>query len=423
MRRFPLYSLLILAVTSLGLAQTTGPLVPSTFTTSYKRVQPQAINSQSTTLNQTTNPVLASNTVASSNGASITGNPGGLSGVLSVPNFSKSFSAYGTTYPYTMVGNDPVLGHTTSLPANLVGVTLQLLNSSGAIQTTVSIQPYTSLILNSPNFEDYGYAAGHGQFADAVQRAEFYYTMKQDWHTSLKESGFVDSVTVQVPATANVTIGGVVYNVPTYYLDTAPTGDTVVLLLDVYFNETLFPQIVNNEITAGNFAMNGINMVLMPNTFLFSLNSSGVASSCCVIGYHTYMFDSSLTPQPRWLTLFASWLPRGYFSNGFQDVTALSHEISETLNDPFNTNVVPGWQYPGLSNTCEHTLETGDPIEALFTPTYAVYINVESNGYYYHPQNEALLQWFEQTTTSNAYDSAYSYPYTSALTAPATFCQ
>ena len=35
----------------------------------------------------------------------------------------------------------------------------------------------------------------------------------------------------------------------------------------------------------------------------------------------------------------------------------------------------------------------------------------------YHPQNEALLQWFEFESPSSAIDGAYSYPNESVLTA------
>jgi len=40
----------------------------------------------------------------------------------------------------------------------------------------------------------------------------------------------------------------------------------------------------------------------------------------------------------------------------------------------------------------------------------------------YHPQTEALLQWFEMGTTSNAIDGAFSYPNTAALTHSAVPC-
>jgi hypothetical protein len=43
---------------------------------------------------------------------------------------------------------------------------------------------------------------------------------------------------------------------------------------------------------------------------------------------------------------------------------------------------------------------------------------VMPNGFTYHPQNEALLQWFEFQSPSDALDGAYSYPDTTILTHP-----
>ncbi len=38
------------------------------------------------------------------------------------------------------------------------------------------------------------------------------------------------------------------------------------------------------------------------------------------------------------------------------------------------------------------------------------------NGFTYHPQTEAMLQWFESNHTSDAIDGAYSYPDETVLT-------
>ena len=37
----------------------------------------------------------------------------------------------------------------------------------------------------------------------------------------------------------------------------------------------------------------------------------------------------------------------GIFGGGFEDVTAISHEIAETFDDPFVNNITPRWQFPG----------------------------------------------------------------------------
>ena len=40
------------------------------------------------------------------------------------------------------------------------------------------------------------------------------------------------------------------------------------------------------------------------------------------------------------------------------------------------------------------------------------------NGFTYHPQNEALLHWFEFEAPSDDYKGAYSFPNRSVLTSP-----
>jgi hypothetical protein len=320
-----------------------------------------------------------------------------------------------------MIGNEPSLGHTTHLPANVTGVSLQLLNDDGSVNLNLPVQSMLTIAMNSPNFEDAEYTSGHGQFADAVQRAEFFNSMKQNWHTELRPAQVVDNVIFQVPAHVNVRIGANTFSVPTYLIRHAGT-QTVVLMLNLFFNQIILPTVVNNEINAGKFTTDGLNILFLPNTFLFGINRSGVPSSCCVLGFHTYFFDPSTTPQPRWMTIYASWIPPGFFVGDFQDVTALSHEISETFNDPFLNNIVPRWQFPGEPGVCQGNLETGDPVEVLNHATVSIPIHVESINFTYHPQTEALLQWFEEISPSDALGGAYSYPDTTALTAPATHC-
>lgn len=55
-------------------------------------------------------------------------------------------------------------------------------------------------------------------------------------------------------------------------------------------------------------------------------------------------------------------------------------------------------------------------IEGLPNDTYAISLN----GSVWHPQNEALLQYFAGVSPSSAIHQAYSYPNTTVLTAPST---
>jgi hypothetical protein len=94
--------------------------------------------------------------------------------------------------------------------------------------------------------------------------------------------------------------------------------------------------------------------------------------------------------------------------------------MSETFADPFVVSdgihgLTPWWLSP--NGNCQNTMEVGDVIENLPNGVYSVALN----GFTYHPQNEALMQWFDTGQPSDALDGAFSYPDTSVLTSPATF--
>jgi hypothetical protein len=182
-----------------------------------------------------------------------------------------------------------------------------------------------------------------------------------------------------------------------------------------------------NEINLGNFTTNSFNMTVFPNTFLFDLNTADPSQpgNCCDLGFHTYFLEGDIFPQPRWITEFASWVSPGLLGNGFEDVTALSHETSEAFDDPFLDNATPNWQFPGQpanSTFCQANLENGDPIEGLALVSSATEVKHGNTSYTYHPQNIVLYQWFEMGATSSAIDGAFSFPNEKLLPTSATPC-
>ena len=363
------------------------------------------------------------------------GNAGpNISGLDTVPTFAGAFNStspsidpfqsadgFTTTSPFIMIGNNPLLGGITMLPANLTAISLQLLNPDGSTFANVPFAPFENLILNSPNFRNADYTTGFTQFGDAVQRAEFFTTMGENWHTLLTPQ-IVNRATIQVPATVQVQFAdGTILTVPGYIPSTAADGSTVVFMLDLLFNVLDFNQAVN-DINGGFFTTNAMNYHTYPNTFLFSVVDEQGDLTCCVLGFHEFIFDPTVNPEPRWIYSFVSWMSPGTFPPGFQDVTALSHETSEALNDPFGNNIVPTWQFPGMPGACQANLETGDPVEVLPNATVPIMIRERNQVFTFHPQTEALLQWFEIGNPSNAIGGAFSYPNTTALTTTATPC-
>lgn len=358
-----------------------------------------------------------------------------LVGLNTVPTFTGAFASpspsidpfqsadgFINVSPFVMIGNNPQLSGTTVIPANITAVSLQLLNANGGVQTTVPFAPFEGLTMQSPNFRGFNYSVGNTQFGDAVQRAEFFNVMAPNWHTLLAPS-IVNRAVIQVPHTVEIQFAdGTIITVPGYVTRTASDGSTVVFMLDLLFNLLDFDQAVN-DINGGMFVTNAMNYHMYPNTFLFSVVDEKGDLSCCVLGFHTYIFDPTVFPStPRWIYSFASWISPGIFGGGAQDVTALSHETSEALSDPFLNNIVPTWQFPGHPGVCQANLETGDPVEVLPMATVPLPVKERGQPFVYHPQTEALLEWFEIGNPSNAIGGAFSYPNTSALTSTATPC-
>jgi hypothetical protein len=347
---------------------------------------------------------------------------GKIRGAVSVPVFTGVFGQGFNDFPFIMMGKDPALGGTTVIPTKITTVSLQLLNPDGSLRASLPYAPFEDLTLDSPNFEEANYTSGRNiQFGDAVQRAEFFNTMGDDWHTVLRPS-VVDRVTNQIPRFVNVQLpDGSIKSVQNYFLGTAHNGDKFIFLLDLFFN-FINTNTVINEINANNYKTNALNLAVYPNTFLFSIDSQGNFAGCCTLGFHTFFADPTVTPSPRWIFGFASWTAPGIFGGGAADVTPLSHEISEAINDPFVDNFVPIWQFPGIPGACQNNLETGDPVEVLPNSVVNITLKERHEVFTYHPQTEALLQWFEQLPTSDALGGAFSYPNTTALPQAATPC-
>jgi hypothetical protein len=189
------------------------------------------------------------------------------------------------------------------------------------------------------------------------------------------------------------------------------------------FANALFPPTATDTSTpigaaenAGDITTQDMSTFLFPNVFLYV----GTPDNCCILGFHTYDFEPANdkdNTEKRYVLNYSSWISPGLFADpNLQDIPVLSHEIAESYNDPFVASdgvhdVTPWWLAP--NGNCQNNLETGDVIENLPNAGYPFTLN----GYTYHPQNEALLPWFERQFPSSAIGGAYSYPDTTVLTA------
>jgi hypothetical protein len=347
----------------------------------------------------------------------------GIPGIDSLMNFSGHYKTPGVgptgkrtkLWYYNMVGRLPQNGGTTYINAPVVPVSLDLLNFDGNGNTLhYSVHPFILPTLYSPVFQNSTYTSSDvpTQFVDSVQRAEFYNVMKPNWHTVLNPNLKTER-TMAVPAGS-------------YFYKLKSDGSCCeFVLIDIdEFSNLLFPSRPSDTTTpvgaaenAGDITTKDMATFLFPNTFLYF---DGDPNQCCVLGFHSYDFEpgdaNNGNKEKRYVLNYASWISPGLFGGGFEDVTALSHEVAETYNDPFVTsdnlhNITPWWLSP--NGNCQDDLEVGDVIEGLSQGVFPVTMN----GRTYHPQNEALLQWFEFQSPSTALGGAYSYPNQNTLTA------
>jgi hypothetical protein len=373
-------------------------------------------------------------------------------GVDTITNFTGHFESQGVyfdgsahhTWEYSMVGNPPEKGGTTWFNAPIVPVSMDLRNADGSPRYVIvigglvktcgidvpmqpgcqrlfsDVTPFIQPFVRGPVFSNANFSSSSvpTQVTDAVQKAEFGNKARPDWHTLLAPS---------IKATRTMVLNRGTYQ---FSLNADGTCCEYILVLDPVFGSKLFPSaapdnttVIGSAEVAGDITTKDISTFLFPNVYLFETDGS-----CCVLGFHSFDFEvnASNNNQLQFYVLnYSSWISPGIFAdptcsttdpeNCFQDVTANSHEIAETFNDPFVGfdgihNITPFWQNP--AGQCQDLMEDGDVIEDLLNPTYPVTVN----GFSYHPQTEALLPWFEFQKNSTAIDNAYSYPNETALT-------
>lgn len=320
--------------------------------------------------------------------------------IFSVPHFSGSFESKGTAYPFTMVGTKPQSNKTTEIPVQIIPISLffeEFVDENGEpiVLDPAAIVPR---VQTSPNFHDAQYATGTTQFADAVQRAQFNATAGKDWHTLLGAPQIMKPLRIAVPRG-----DAKVYRNPS-------TG-VVYAIVDTDF----FLSQLNTMIQMANLSPDALAIALTSNVFLAPQKD---IKKCCVLGFHT-SFDVGEMTQVKFVQTFiwASWVEQGILGPGLADVTPMSHEISEWMNNPFGSNAVPAWQVPN-STGCQSNLETGDPLALMPNAGYPVVID----GFTFHPQNQVLMQWFQRGTTSDAFEGAFSFPDQSIMTVPSQAC-
>jgi hypothetical protein len=284
-----------------------------------------------------------------------------------IPNWTGSLGS--GLSGFTMVGTDPsVTNTTTTVTAYLVPIKIVINPSVGGIfdaehvlpnGRTVAQNVALSPIFNSGiDFVQGGTDLGNTQYIDAFQRGSFwgYVSTNTNYHVLLNLVVLPEQTIVVPPASGKV----------------ATEFGVRAALVDINFFDAKWQSIISgsNTITPNSFPI-----ALTYDTYLTS------GGGCCIGGYHS-AFGSANAPQTYAHFTYVDKV--GAFS---QDVSALSHETGEWMDDPFINN-----------SGCGGLLEVGDPLEGEANFGGFPYT---LNGFTYNLQDLVLLQYFGQTPSTS----------------------
>lgn len=228
-----------------------------------------------------------------------------------------------------------------------------------------------------------GTSIGTGQVTDAFQRANF-------WKYA-KPTGINKSYGVSL---ASTTLKPVTINVPAADAATATIscGNGLLGAVDVNW---LDPFLQSNVIPS--LASHGVNPTSLPVFLLHNVvEYIGTTTQCCVLGYHN-AFTTASGIQTYGLSMYDN----SKAFTGSSDISALSHEVGEWMDDPYGANPTPSWGHIGQVTGCQTNLEVGDPLSGT---TFADKVGT----FTYHPQELAFFSWFYHQKPSIGVNGWYS---------------
>jgi len=361
-----------------------------------------------------------------------------LQNATTIPHWTFQYTdpTNGATYPITMVGSDPRQNgsstiHTVIVPLKMnfvaAGQNTSALNDAGyagfrATPLNHSFDGSTRVadVLSSPIFgQSFTTPSSMGgdtaQVGDAFVRAQWNKIGTTGYHVNLANDKVFPTQTLNVPAP-----DGIAYQRPVGAWREANgfgTTDTTTGVADSQWFSAQLQSLMNSL----HISATTVPIFLTDNVLLYSGHEN--YTNCCILGYHGAGMPighgagsaNGQGQQPVQTFIYAAWATPGTYSGflpdylnpartapsptrGIADIHALSHEVSEWLDDPFVNNAVQPWLTPTAPQYgCTGALETGDPVVGVWFP-YPGNPAAAPTGttYYgqYHPEDEVEAQWF-----------------------------
>jgi hypothetical protein len=312
-----------------------------------------------------------------------------------IQDFTKTITDGTSHFTYTMIGKSPFVAQSkpvTTIRTFLQPVVIHFSNGDTwdptagdtCDATSALVRTQKSPLFVAQNWSFGGTSVGSAQYVDAFQRAGFYNQTKPTginpgYHVKLKLVT-LPKITINVPNASaaeetntgcgNHLLGGIDIN---YW--------------DPLVQSTLLPNMASQGLTLKDFPF-----FLFGNVVMFD-SSPG---NCCILGYH-FSKGSGASFQSYGNGMYDN---SGRFS-GSGDISALTHEVAEWMDDPNGVNPTKPWGHIGQVSGCQGNLEVGDPLSGTI-------FNDALNGKTYHPQELAFYSWFYHQNPSQGVNGWFS---------------
>jgi hypothetical protein len=316
--------------------------------------------------------------------------------------YHKRASRDGRIYEGSIVGGSPFSSltnnKTTKVKIVIVPVVLKFDFGDGSVFTFSPIAgdpdclgaTHTALGLTqaSPLFHRVAFTmngvhVGHTTYPDAFQRGEFFKKIGANYHLAFK-------VTTLEAQTVNLTASDISPSRASVFQYSGQCGNNAGTTnipggLGVVDIDTFDP------IAQSLIGKLGLNASEFPFFVLYnSVLSEGDSTNldnCCIAGYHNS--ETGMISNPGQTYGVADFEGRsGTLFRGTADISVMTHEVAEWINDPGINNLVPPWGHIGQQRGCQENLEVGDPLTGTQFPSKTL------NGFTYHMQELAFFSWF-----------------------------
>jgi hypothetical protein len=313
----------------------------------------------------------------------------------SIPLFHDSVTDGGTTFPYTMVGKDPFTQHkngAVTVPTVVVPVVIKLANGDTFNPTVAdSCAPSSSVtrVLSSPIFQTKSYTwggttVGTGQYVSTFRRAEFWSQTRPrginpDLQVTLSPTT-IKPITVTVPSADSAE-------------GTISCGKLGAIEIGWWDNEV--QTVLMPKLAAKGFGSSDFPVFVLSNVVEYDTTPA----NCCILGYHNAFTNPADGGTQTYAVAMYDNTHNAF--TGIKDISALSHEVAEWMDDPLVNNGTLPWGNIGQVVGCQANLEVGDPLSGTVKP-------VTLGGTTWHPQELAFFSWFYHQSPSIGVNHWYS---------------